>query len=347
MPQFDEAVPRFWAQVRKSSECWIWLGVVHKSRGRFSWKGKDWSAHRAAWVMSGRRVPAGATLVRACGMLLCVRPDHMKVSRPPALARAVRNANLRRAFWERVEKRRRGCWPWRGIIMTDGRGYLVVKRRYLPATRVAWTLAHGPFPPEKIIQHLCGNRGCVRPEHLRLADKSDALGKPEDRLWGRVKKTRDCWLWQGSHLEAGNGVIGWKGRTRLVERIVWQLERGPIPPGKKVLHECFNSACVRPDHLLLGTSADLQHLLLRKGRHWSQVKPEAHLRGDAHPMRRNPELALRGEEHPRAKLTDEGVRDIRRRHAHGASQKGLAREYGVHRTNIRFVVRRLTWKHIR
>jgi hypothetical protein len=87
--------------------------------------------------------------------------------------------------------------------------------------------------------------------------------------------------------------------------------------------------------------------LLKEGRHWSQVHPEIHPRGDAHPLRQHPELACRGEDCPIAKLTEEAVRDIRSRIGRsGATQRSLGAEYGVHPTTIGHVARRKTWKHV-
>ena len=39
----------------------------------------------------------------------------------------------------------------------------------LYAHRVSFELASGPIPGGLSIDHICHNRGCVRPEHLRLA----------------------------------------------------------------------------------------------------------------------------------------------------------------------------------
>jgi len=38
----------------------------------------------------------------------------------------------------------------------------------LLAHRVAWTLTHGEIPADMTIDHLCRNRRCCNPAHLRL-----------------------------------------------------------------------------------------------------------------------------------------------------------------------------------
>jgi len=54
----------------------------------------------------------------------------------------------------------------------------------------------------------------------------------------------------------------------------------------------------------------------------------------------------KGEANPKAKLTENNVREIRRRHEAGESNVSLASEYKVSRDTIRAAINRKTWKHV-
>jgi hypothetical protein len=91
-------------------------------------------------------------------------------------------------------------------------------------------------------------------------------GAFEDRFWSRVDKTDGCWLWTGWTSRFGYGRIKRDNRECLTHRVSWELTNGPIPDGMCVLHRCDVPACVRPDHLFLGTKTDNAADRTAKGR---------------------------------------------------------------------------------
>jgi hypothetical protein len=92
--------------------------------------------------------------------------------------------------------------------------------------------------------------------------------KPIDvRFWAKVNKTPTCWLWTASTTRRGGyGQINWNGRMQRANRVSWQIAYGDIPQGLQILHKCDVPACVRPDHLFLGTHLDNMNDARQKGR---------------------------------------------------------------------------------
>lgn len=161
-------------------------------------------------------------------------------------------------------------------------------------------------------------------------------------FWEKVgrKGKRDCWEWRAYRQPKGYGLIAHGRGTMLAHRMSWLLNVGMIPDGLCVLHKCDNASCVNPSHLFLGTRADNNHDMERKGR---AVHPE----GDNNGSRLHPELLARGSRHGMSKLTEPEVREIRSEYKTGTTtHRRLATKFGVARSLIRFIVKRITWKHI-
>lgn len=146
------------------------------------------------------------------------------------------------------------------------------------------------------------------------------------RFWEKVDRSGECWLWTASRDEWGYGRL----KTEFghhAHRIAYALTNGPIPTGLIVMHHCDTPACVRPDHLFLGTHADNAHDRDRKGRAAKPPKAPGTL---CHFSR----------------LTDAEVIEIRRRYAAGARQVDLAAAFGVSDGAIYAVVHERSWRHL-
>ncbi len=150
----------------------------------------------------------------------------------------------------------------------------------------------------------------------------------EERFWAKVDRVEGdgCWEWTASKNPAGYGQFQvYMGvhtrRTTRAHRYSWEITHGPPPRGMHVCHYCDNPACVRPDHLFLGTPLENARDRDAKGRH----RP------------------LRGEAHPRTRLTRAQAQVIRREYADGVSYAKLAVKYGTSAEPIRRIVRNLTY----
>jgi hypothetical protein len=71
----------------------------------------------------------------------------------------------------------------------------------------------------------------------------------DEVVWPKVKKTPQCWLWTGAIECQGYGFIHRDGKHLPAHRVVWEMLRGPIPPGHHLHHKCHNRSCVNPDCL--------------------------------------------------------------------------------------------------
>ncbi len=162
------------------------------------------------------------------------------------------------------------------------------------------------------------------------------------KFFSRVKKTNSCWIWMGSKLPHGYGMLRarWTGKKTMwrTHRYSWLIHRGVIPEGMCVLHRCDNPPCVNPRHLFLGTQADNNEDMRRKGR-------LINVGGDKHWTRLYPDKVLRGEKNGMAVLTAEQVKEIREK-ARTHTCKELMTEYGVCLASIKNVISRRTYASV-
>ena len=153
----------------------------------------------------------------------------------------------------------------------------------------------------------------------------------EERFWAKVKKTDTCWLWLGAHNPLGYGRIGMKHKSYLTHRLSYELSYGPIPDGLFVCHHCDTPACVKPDHLFLGT-------------HWDNIQDMMHKHRYLTPRRLKG--IVKGVKNGAAKLTDSDVLSIRNDFLpRKVTLRNLAIRYNVSIGTISNIVDRRSWKH--
>lgn len=76
-----------------------------------------------------------------------------------------------------------------------------------------------------------------------------------ERIYQKIipEPNSGCWLWMGSSWGKGYGNCRVRengaSKVKIAHRVVFEMERGPIPEGKHLDHLCRNPACVNPDHL--------------------------------------------------------------------------------------------------
>ena len=72
-------------------------------------------------------------------------------------------------FWSKVDRSDPdGCWEWQQSTASHGYGQTWDGITVRLAHRAAWELTRGRIPDGMTIDHLCRNRRCCNPAHLRL-----------------------------------------------------------------------------------------------------------------------------------------------------------------------------------
>jgi hypothetical protein len=150
------------------------------------------------------------------------------------------------------------------------------------------------------------------------------------RFWAKVRKSEQCWEWQGSRNPDGYGNVRAyrERRTLKCHRVAYELSYGEAPSELHVLHHCDNPACVRPDHLFLGTHTDNMRDKERKGRSVSYEASLTH-RVRGHPFdAANTRTTSKGSRECRAcHVIHETERTKKRRQRDPAGLRAKQREY--------------------
>lgn len=150
-----------------------------------------------------------------------------------------------------------------------------------------------------------------------------------ERFWAKVDRSsaNGCWTWKAATHQWGYGRMSVGSRTVEAHCIAWELAHGPIPEGQEVLHSCDNPACVRVDHLFLGTNDENRKDSVKKKRHAFGVRTG------------------------HAKLSDKLVSELRKRYAERKTTsriffRELADELQRAPQTIADAVYRRSWKHV-
>lgn len=134
-----------------------------------------------------------------------------------------------------------------------------------------------------------------------------------------------CTVWKAGLGTRGYGQFSWKGKQYAAHRLSYTLNKGPIPEGHNVCHECDNRQCINPDHLYAGTQAD------------NMLDKEMRRRGDQ-PY---------GEFHYRHELTNANIIEMRKLWKTGNYyQRELAERFSVSRDAVHKIVNYKTYRHL-
>lgn len=162
----------------------------------------------------------------------------------------------------------------------------------------------------------------LSPQPLQI----EATKQLERFFWSRVHRGTGCWEWDGYRTEKGYGRLAIKTergyRSIFSHRLSYSLHHATDPGRLCVCHTCDNPACVRPDHLFLGSKRANNEDRTAKGR------------------------TARGEKNRHARLTRALVVELRERVRRGESRAAISRELGLPKSTIEQAVSGRTWSHV-
>ncbi len=244
------------------------------------------------------------------------------------------NKTWEERFWEKVRKTD-GCFFWIGSV--NQRGYAGFKdgNIVIDPGLFLYRKLHGTIPDGFVLSRTCRISSCVNPAHLVAVERKLPLDDFKKRFQEQVDTNGPipahkphvgpCSIWTGPMSPVGYGRFYFAGRDRFAHIAAWMMWCGEIPNKKVVMHLCDNMACVRLEHLELGTQAQNVEAMLLANR-------------DKHP---------RGEAAGKAKLTEEKVRLIR--YLYNPITRNLirlARIFKVTSSSLSAIVTYRSWRHV-
>jgi HNH endonuclease len=127
-------------------------------------------------------------------------------------------------FWEKVQMPSLpdGCMEWMAHRSVYGYGRFKFNGVQVGAHRLSWIITNGPIPKNMQIDHLCRNRGCVRPDHLDLVTQKENVLRSEAPSAKQAKQTH---CKRGHELSGDNIYQGKYERTGIRDCISCQRLR--------------------------------------------------------------------------------------------------------------------------
>jgi hypothetical protein len=113
---------RFWEKVKKTDDCWEWLGARSGANGgrygSFRMGEKTIQTHRLSWELTNGKIPKEICVLHHCDNVICVNPAHLflgtqkdnsmdMIKKGRSADKTGENAGMAKLTWRKVQRIRR------------------------------------------------------------------------------------------------------------------------------------------------------------------------------------------------------------------------------------------------
>lgn len=160
-----------------------------------------------------------------------------------------------------------GCCLWSGEVNAAGTPVIYENGVYMFTLRVLYELKHGEPPPHgsKLLQlPRCAtwpNKGCMNPDHYYVEDEIQRVltKKIEQRCDRPPPASKDrntaCWVWIVKGAPQMYPKFQYQGQMYDVASLLFDKYQGASVRKRRrvwLRRQCGNTACVNPEHIVLG-----------------------------------------------------------------------------------------------
>lgn len=79
----------------------------------------------------------------------------------------------KKRIYSKIQKEKGGCWLWTGYCKTNAYPVVRLNNKHFVLHRVIFKLEKGIDPGDNVVRHMCNNKKCCNPEHLKLGSYSE------------------------------------------------------------------------------------------------------------------------------------------------------------------------------